>query len=65
MTTDIHTQLGYNRMTVHEVDDKSLGEQVDLLIGQMNTFGIDRAVLSPSEPFEGNKLYKLFPGKVL
>ncbi len=58
MTTDIHTQLGYNQMTVHEVDDKSLGEQVDLLIGQMNTFGIERAVLSPIEPFEGNKLYR-------
>ncbi|MFW9921008.1 MAG: amidohydrolase family protein [Candidatus Thorarchaeota archaeon] len=58
MTTDIHTQLGLNRMAVHEVDEKDLAEQVDLLIDQMNTFGIKRAVLSPSDPFDGNRLYK-------
>ncbi len=58
MTTDIHTQLGLNRMAVHDVNDKNLEEQVDLLIAQMNTFGIHRAVLGPSDPFVGNRLYK-------
>ncbi|MHA1907754.1 MAG: amidohydrolase family protein [Candidatus Thorarchaeota archaeon] len=57
MTTDIHTQLGMNRMTVHEVDYKSLAEQVDLLVDRMNTFGIEKAVLAPSNPYGGNELY--------
>lgn len=57
MTTDIHTQLGMNRMAIHEVDHRTLGEQVDLLIARMNTFGIEKSVLVPSNPFDGNDLY--------
>ncbi|MFW9847993.1 MAG: amidohydrolase family protein [Candidatus Thorarchaeota archaeon] len=57
MTTDIHTQLGMNRMTVNEVDYKSLTEQVDLLVDRMNTFGIEKAILAPNNPHDGNELY--------
>ncbi|MFW9909871.1 MAG: amidohydrolase family protein [Candidatus Thorarchaeota archaeon] len=57
MTTDIHTQLGMNRMTIHEVDSRSLAEHTDLLVDRMNTFGINRAVLVPSSPYDGNELY--------
>lgn len=58
MTTDIHTQLGTDRMTVHEVNEGNLEEQVDYLIAQMNAFGIQRAVLGPAEPRDDNRLYK-------
>lgn len=68
MTTDINTQLGTNRMTVHEVAESNLEEQVDLLIARMNTFGITQAVLVPDDPIAGNLLYKkaadIYPDKL-
>ncbi len=57
MTTDIHTQLGMNRMTVNEVDYKSLAAQVDILVDRMNAFGIEKAILAPNDPSGGNELY--------
>ncbi len=57
MTTDIHTQLGLNQMAICDVDNKSLGEQVDILIDRMNTFGIEKSVLVPSNAYDGTDLY--------
>ncbi len=57
LTTDIHTQLGNDRMSVHEVNDSNVHEQVDLLVARMDTFGIQKAILCPSDPVDGTKLY--------
>ncbi|MHA1576930.1 MAG: amidohydrolase family protein [Candidatus Thorarchaeota archaeon] len=57
MTIDIHTQLGQNRMSIHQLTKENLSEQVDLLINQMDAFGIERAVLSPPDSDYSNDLY--------
>jgi predicted TIM-barrel fold metal-dependent hydrolase len=57
MTTDIHTHLGMGRTDVAEVTVDNLTEHVDLLISRMDTFGIDKAVLTPHEPIISSDLY--------
>jgi predicted TIM-barrel fold metal-dependent hydrolase len=57
MTIDIHTHLGSLRMNIEDVTKKNLGKQVDLLIQQMDTFGIKKAVLTPAEPKIDTDLY--------
>ncbi|MBD3404534.1 MAG: amidohydrolase family protein [Candidatus Lokiarchaeota archaeon] len=57
MTTDIHTHLGSERMSIHNVTEHDLPEQVDILLNRMDTFGIRHAVLTPIEPSISTKLY--------
>ena len=57
MTTDIHTHLGTDRNSLHAVDKHNLAEQVDLLVNRMDHFGIEKAVLTPLNPFKDNELY--------
>ncbi|MHA2160621.1 MAG: amidohydrolase family protein [Candidatus Thorarchaeota archaeon] len=57
MTTDIHTHLGMGRTEVAEVTFDNLAEHVDMLISRMDTFGIDKAVLTPHEPYISTELY--------
>jgi predicted TIM-barrel fold metal-dependent hydrolase len=57
MTTDIHTHLGMGRTEVSEVTINNLAEHVDMLISRMDTFGIDKAVLTPHEPIISTDLY--------
>ncbi|TXT55341.1 MAG: hypothetical protein BAJATHORv1_40252 [Candidatus Thorarchaeota archaeon] len=57
MTTDIHTHLGTQRMTIDRVEEKDLPEQVDILLDRMDTFGIRHVVLTPIEPVIPTKLY--------
>ncbi len=57
MTIDIHTQLGQNRMSIHQLTKENLSEQVDLLVNQMDAFGIEQAVLSPPDSTTSNNLY--------
>jgi len=57
MTTDIHTHLGMGRTEVSEVTADNLAEHVDILISRMDTFGIDKAVLTPHEPLASTELY--------
>ncbi len=57
MTTDIHTHLGVSRNEMLDVNKDNLEEQVDLLVSRMDTFGIDRAVLTPHEPRVSTDLY--------
>ena len=68
MTIDIHTHLGTLRMNIEDVTKKSLGKQVDLLIRQMDAFGIKKAVLTPVEPKISTDLYveaaAIYPDRV-
>ena len=57
MTTDIHTHLGMGRTEVVDVNFDNYIEHVDILISRMDTFGIDRAVLTPHEPVVSTELY--------
>jgi predicted TIM-barrel fold metal-dependent hydrolase len=57
MTTDIHTHLGMGRTEVVDVNFDNYLEHVDILISRMDTFGIDRAVLTPHEPVVNTELY--------
>ncbi len=57
MTTDIHTHLGMGRTEVSEVTSDNYVEHVDMLISRMDTFGIDKAVLTPHEPITCTDLY--------
>ncbi|NHI89156.1 MAG: hypothetical protein EAX87_06500 [Candidatus Thorarchaeota archaeon] len=57
MTTDIHTHLGMGRTDVVDVNFDNYIEHVDILISRMDTFGIDRAVLTPHEPAVSTELY--------
>jgi predicted TIM-barrel fold metal-dependent hydrolase len=57
MTTDIHTHLGMGRTEVADVTFDNYTEHVDILISRMDTFGIDRAVLTPHEPVISTELY--------
>jgi len=57
MTTDIHTHLGMGRTEVSEVNFDNLEEHADILISRMDTFGIDRAVLTPHEPNISTEIY--------
>ena len=57
MTTDIHTHLGMGRTEVVDVNFDNHIEHVDILISRMDTFGIDRAVLTPHEPVVSTELY--------
>ena len=57
MTTDIHTHLGMGWTEVSEVTFDNLAEHVDMLISRMDTFGIDKAVLTPHEPLISTDLY--------
>lgn len=57
LTTDIHTHLGMGRTEVSEVNFDNLSEHVDMLVSRMDTFGIDKAVLTPREPLISNELY--------
>lgn len=57
MTTDIHTHLGMGRSEVLDVSFENLEEHVDILISRMDTFGIDKAVLTPHEPMISTELY--------
>ncbi len=44
-------------MAIDEVGMKEVDAQVDLLVKQMDTHGIQKAVLSPYNPFTGNDIY--------
>ena len=44
-------------MNIEDVTKKTLGNQVDLLIKQMDAFGIKKAVLTPTEPKIDTDLY--------
>ncbi|MFW9962742.1 MAG: amidohydrolase family protein [Candidatus Sifarchaeia archaeon] len=57
MTTDIHTHLGMGRTEVSEVNLDNYTEHVDILISRMDTFGINKAVLTPHEPDISTELY--------
>ena len=57
MTTDIHTHLGLGRTELTEVTTDNYIEHVDMLISRMDTFGIDKAVLTPHEPLISTDLY--------
>jgi predicted TIM-barrel fold metal-dependent hydrolase len=57
MTTDIHTHLGMGRTEVSDVTFDNYVEHVDILISRMDTFGMDRAVLTPHEPAISTELY--------
>jgi predicted TIM-barrel fold metal-dependent hydrolase len=57
MTTDIHTHLGTGRTEVTDVTIDNYTEHVDILISRMDTFGIDKAVLTPHEPIISTDLY--------
>ena len=57
MTTDIHTHLGMGRTEVAEVTTENLAEHVDILVSRMDTFGIDKSVLTPHEPTISTDLY--------
>ena len=57
MTTDIHTHLGMGRNEVADVTFDNLEVHVDMLVSRMDTFGIDRAVLTPHEPVISTDLY--------
>lgn len=56
MTTDIHTHLGRDRNSLDQLERHNLEEQVDLLISRMDHFGIEKAVLTPVNPFKDNEL---------
>ncbi len=56
MTTDIHTHLGAHRMDYDSVDRHNVAKHVEVLISRMDTFGISKAVLAPSNPFTGNEV---------
>lgn len=58
MTFDIHTQLGQSRMSIDQIDKENLNEEVDLLIGRMDNFGIEKAVLTSPGPDRFNDLYQ-------
>ncbi|MFW9975905.1 MAG: amidohydrolase family protein [Candidatus Thorarchaeota archaeon] len=57
MTTDIHTHLGMGKTEVTNVNPDNYLEHVDILISRMDTFGIDKAVLTPHEPIVSTDLY--------
>lgn len=57
MTTDIHTHLGVSRNDLVDVNLDNLEEHVDMLISRMDTFGVDKAVLTPHEPHVSTDLY--------
>jgi predicted TIM-barrel fold metal-dependent hydrolase len=57
MTTDIHTHLGMGHNEVTEVTTHNLAEHVDMLVSRMDTFGIDKSVLTPHEPRISTELY--------
>ncbi len=57
MTTDIHTHLGTSRNELVDVNFDNLEDHVDLLINRMDTFGVDKAVLTPHEPHVSTDLY--------
>ena len=57
MTTDMHTHLGPDRMSVARVNEYNYAKYVDTLLQRMDVFGIDRAVLTPFEPFARTDLY--------
>lgn len=57
MTTDIHTHLGASRNELSDVHEGNLEKHVDMLISRMDTFGIDKAVLTPHEPRVSTALY--------
>ena len=69
MTIDINTHLGKNRMTIHDVSHDNLAEHTDMLISQMDNFGIEKAVLCPQEPWISTKLYldaaAIYPERLL
>ncbi len=50
MITDVHTHLGTDRMSITSVTKDSLATHVYQLLQQMNTNGVDRALLAPLEP---------------
>jgi len=57
MTTDIHTHLGMGQTEVNDVTFDNLAEHADILVSRMDTFGIDRSVLTPHEPTISTELY--------
>jgi predicted TIM-barrel fold metal-dependent hydrolase len=57
MTTDIHTHLGVSRNELTDVKPENVEKHVDMLISRMDTFGIDKAVLTPHEPIVKTSLY--------
>ncbi|RDE11650.1 MAG: hypothetical protein C4K49_11480 [Candidatus Thorarchaeota archaeon] len=57
MTSDIHTHLGNDRMSVTQVSIDNVGKHVDTLLERMDIFGIERAVLTPIEPRVRTDLY--------
>jgi predicted TIM-barrel fold metal-dependent hydrolase len=57
MTIDINTHLGKNRMHIYEMTQDAIAEQTDMLISQMDNYGIDKAVLCPQEPWINTELY--------
>ena len=69
MTIDINTHLGKNRMEIHEVNQDSLAENTDMLISQMDKYGISKAVLCPQEPWISTEMYieaaAIYPERLL
>lgn len=57
MTTDIHTHLGTDRTSIHKVNEYDYARHTDTLLQRMDVFGIERAVLTPVDPFNGTDLY--------
>ncbi|MHA1638022.1 MAG: amidohydrolase family protein [Candidatus Thorarchaeota archaeon] len=57
MTFDIHTQLGQSRMSIDQITKENLTAEVDLLIGRMDNFGIEKAVLTSPGTDKFNDLY--------
>ncbi len=74
MTTDIHVHLGETRMDYQLVNQDNVVLEADILISRMNTFGIDKAILTAHGSVECNELYQkaveahpdhLFPAYVI
>ncbi len=57
VTIDLQTHLGPTRMDKEKVHRENLEENVDALLAQMNAFGIEKAVLTPLEPWISTDLY--------
>ncbi len=74
MTTDLHTHLGETRMDYTSITSENVIVEADTLINRMDTFGIDKAVLTSFGSVKFNDLYlkatevypdRLFPACVI
>ncbi|MFW9800312.1 MAG: amidohydrolase family protein [Candidatus Thorarchaeota archaeon] len=68
MTTDIHTHLGADRNTLNQVNSDNVAIYTETLISRMDAFGIEKAVLTPIEPSNGNEVCleacAIFPDRI-